>query len=521
MGVVRSHWKVVASISSIVAVVLVQTLSVLLVTSVANGFTRTAVFVTSLPLVTVLICVRRVCRGRSGWTIVALSTAVSVGVIHLLRGIDSSWFLGPLPAGYDLAAYAMVGGITLAVAAAVVTAFSSQGRMRKARWVVLGLVATLLVSFGLLVRSVLWEPSPTDLLRTVAHLEQADIASSGMKQQLSVMLAICGREEEAERLSRWQRQSDARVTTHENRQLELSLIQPKAWRETIREIGDQEQIIIIMEAHNSPKHRRWIEQTLPILYESGFRDYAAEALSEPGESLIRRGYPTASTGFYVSDPHFGNVLRAAMNLKMNLHSYEHYTSNFAEREYEQAANLAALFAENPRRKLVVHAGYAHAVKERQGTGELLMAGHLWNMTGIEPFCIWQTWHSPEETEAAQLADLIEAGSREPIMLEPVPNNLRDPQFGFPDGGIDALVVHRPSEGGPAERAPEYSDRQRLQGSWDGNEWPVVVGAFVRGEPSNAIALDQIMLREGEREYALWVPEADYEIRVFGINGTLP
>ncbi len=44
MGVVRSHWKVVASISSIVAVVLVQTLSVLLVTSVANGFTRTAVF---------------------------------------------------------------------------------------------------------------------------------------------------------------------------------------------------------------------------------------------------------------------------------------------------------------------------------------------------------------------------------------------------------------------------------------------------------------------------------------------
>jgi len=174
MGVVRSHWKVVASISSIVAVVLVQTLSVLLVTSVANGFTRTAVFVTSLPLVTVLICVRRVCRGRSRWTIVALSTAVSVGVIHLLRGIDSSWFLGPLPAGYDLAAYAMVGGITLAVAAAVVTAFSSQGRMRKARWVVLGLVATLLVSFGLLVRSVLWEPSPTDLLRTVAHLEQAD-----------------------------------------------------------------------------------------------------------------------------------------------------------------------------------------------------------------------------------------------------------------------------------------------------------------------------------------------------------
>jgi hypothetical protein len=272
-----------------------------------------------------------------------------------------------------------------------------------------------------------------------------------------------------------------------------------------------------MEAHNSPKHREWIEQVLPVLREAGFRDYAAEGLGESPQSLQQRGYPVTSTGFYVSDPQFGNVLRTAINLGLELHRYEAQGKNYRDREREQAANLAKLFAENPKLKLVVHAGYGHVFKKPLQGGEKMMAAYLWEMTAIEPYCILQTWHSPEEVEARQLARLVEGN--QPAMLVPAPRGLKDPQFMYPDGAVDALVVHAPSVGSPAERVHPYrAARKRIAGAWKGTEWPVLIGAFKKGESPDAVALDQAMLRAGERRFVLWVPPADYEVRLFGMRG---
>jgi hypothetical protein len=105
------------------------------------------------------------------------------------------------------------------------------------------------------------------------------------------------------------------------------------------------------------------------------------------------------------------------------------------------------------------------------------------------------------------------------MVVPAPSGLSDPQFDFPPGAVDALVIHPPSVGGPSQRVHHFpSAHRRVTGIWNGSEWPVLVGAFKKGESADAIALDQVMLRAGEKEFVLWIPNGAFEVRIFGLNG---
>lgn len=498
---------------------LVQSFVTLVATSLAAGFTRTAVLVVVVPLIAMLLCTAAPFRSKYSMLIVVAGTLATFATIHLLRwSIDPAWFVGSLPDDLEMVAYGTLTIITIACAGIVCAVFSSTGVLRSGRWVVTGVMVLLLVGLATVARRSVWEPSPSDLLRAIARIEEQQIEDSATMQELSVLLASCGRETEAESVARWAH--DGSAGTRSSPRLELSDFAPLPWRDRFTEIANQEQLVIIMEAHNAPKHRQWIEQTLSILRAAGFREYAAEGLAESGRSLKRRGYPVSSTGFYVSDPHFGNLLRTAIKLDFEIHAYEAHGRNYDLREHGQAANLARLFRADPKLKLVVHAGYGHVLKTPQETGVKLMARHLWEMTGIEPYCIWQTWHSPEEGQARQLAELLDAES-EPMMLVPVPRGLSDPQFRFPPNAVDAIVLHPPSVGGPGQRVHSFrTERQRLLGVWDGSQWPVLVGAFEIGASADSIALDQVMLRESEREFVLWVPDGDYEIRVFGIDGRI-
>jgi hypothetical protein len=511
------HW-----IARFIVLVLAQTLGSLAVTSLVAGIDRTAVFLGVVPLITTLLCTSAGFRSKQGFLVVALATMATFGIIHLLRkSIDASWFAGPMPADVALAGYGALAILTFLCAGIACLVFSSRGALRKSRWAVVGVIAGLLMGLAVLARRSVAAPSPSSLLQSIVRIEQQPPADPGTMQELSVMLASCGRESDAELATRrivvGEGANSAPGQAH-SRPIDVSKIHGLPWRDVLAEIASKQRLIIVMEAHNEPKHRQWIEQALSVLWAAGFHDYAAEGLSEPGEALKQRGYPVSSTGPYVSDPQFGNLLRTAIGLGFELHAYESHGTDFNEREYQQAANLAKLFSANPKLKLVVHAGYGHVLKTPRATGEKSMASHLWEMTGIEPYCIWQIWHSPEEGQARQLAQLLPAGS-EPLMLSPVPNGLTDPQFSFPRGAVDAIVVHPPSVGGSSQRVHSFpSARHRVAGVWNGPEWPVLVGAFKKGESADAIALDQVMLREGERDFVLWIPDGDYEVRVYGMGG---
>ena len=106
---------------------------------------------------------------------------------------------------------------------------------------------------------------------------------------------------------------------------------------------------------------------------------------------------------------------------------------------------------------------------------------------------------------------------------PPPSGLTDPQFAdIPAGAVDALVIHPLAKGEPPDsRRPVFSSGMtQLRGRWLENERPIVVGAYRVGETTDASALDQVMLRHGESEFELWLPEGPYVLRVTSNSGVI-
>jgi hypothetical protein len=110
------------------------------------------------------------------------------------------------------------------------------------------------------------------------------------------------------------------------------------------------------------------------------------------------------------------------------------------------------------------------------------------------------------------------------MLVPPPRHVTKSLF--PESSVqpavDAIVIHPPRLGQePTDRRGAFTDRMtRVPGVWLGNQWPVVIAAIPEGEPDDAIALDQIMLRRGETDFELWLPRTGYTIRGWSLNGPL-
>jgi hypothetical protein len=107
---------------------------------------------------------------------------------------------------------------------------------------------------------------------------------------------------------------------------------------------------------------------------------------------------------------------------------------------------------------------------------------------------------------------------EPVLLMPPPSTdcgLRDvPQ-------VDAILVHPPDQSiAPSQRTVLFPNgMRRVSGQWLTKQWPVVIAAYKNGEPTTAIALDQVMLRDGEQQFVLWIPASSkYDIVVFNQDG---
>ena len=119
--------------------------------------------------------------------------------------------------------------------------------------------------------------------------------------------------------------------------------------------------------------------------------------------LSERGYPTRMTGYYTSEPVYGDLVRTAFKLGYRVVPYEwagEYTPD--NRERGQARNLVErILKDNPKAKILVHAGYDHIDETGELVGAKTMAQRLKQMTGIDPLTIDQTEmteHSAPEYE---------------------------------------------------------------------------------------------------------------------------
>jgi hypothetical protein len=474
---------------------------------------------------------------------ISLSTVISTLCISAWRRmVDPLGFIGPVPASLEFPALGISAVLTIVSGATVAIASDRRSRAYRFRWAFVGFFSIVFAGgvFALSTGSQRIWPSIATRLQRVSQLEaNLDSLGPAERQELSFCLCAFGRGSEAQAFSTWSlkphrldkpsRDKPSRdKPSHDKRATDVPDAWEKgvssravAWRPAISRIAARERIVIIMEAHNATQHREWIEQTLPIFHKAGFGFYAAEALGESGDALKQRGFPLERTGYYVADPRFGNLLRRAIELDYSIHEYEALlASEIPKREEQQAQTLARIIAAHPGCKMLIHVGYGHAYKQPvPGTGKW-MAARLWEKTGIEPYCIYQAHDDYDSPNYPRLVELAGA-TDEPKMLIPPPARLPDLQFaGIPPGAIDALVIHPLSNGKPpASRKPVFSSgRTQISGRWLQNEWPVVVGAYRTGEPVDAIALDQVMLRPGESAFELWVPSQAYELRVTSTSG---
>lgn len=157
-------------------------------------------------------------------------------------------------------------------------------------------------------------------------------------------------------------------------------------------------VIILNEAHHNPRHRVFAASLLPHLARLGFTYFGAEGLNATDSLLNQRRYPVLNSGYYVSEPCFGNLVRTAAQTGYHLFAYEAPgRSSTQEREAIQARNIAHVMQANPHAKLVIYCGFAHLDERPQSVFDgPAMAARLKALTGVDPLTIDQT----ELTEAA-------------------------------------------------------------------------------------------------------------------------
>lgn len=309
------------------------------------------------------------------------------------------------------------------------------------------------------------------------------------------------------------------------------------WREpaaVLREAAKTHGVIMISEAHHSPETRALGRELLPILREAGFEYLAMETLYHPvpgrPERVAFSTGPGTAAGYYFFEPQLAGLARDALALGFTLVAYE--DEGFGgDREEAQARNLyERVLKAKPDAKVLVWAGYAHVNKRRTSFGKA-MAERVWELTGREPFTLYQIIDDldPYFADAPLYKPLVLDAPDRPrraLVLENKPGLfpaldaikdtgvLRDAK-GLPT--VDGYIVHPPFRAKAAGHLrPAWvmsASRRALTGSVSGlKERRALIQAFPRKEGFASTPADQ-MIVEPDGRFELWVTEGDYLIRI--------
>ena len=162
--------------------------------------------------------------------------------------------------------------------------------------------------------------------------------------------------------------------------------------EVILELTNKRKAVFFNEAHSAPVTRTLTVELLARLRAQGFNYFAAETLYTADKDLQKRGYPTAKSGFYVSEPIYGEMVRAALKLGYKVIAYDAENAGLGDAREKGGAEAlySQVFKHDPDARLVVNAGFAHIQKTGVYLGGSSMAQFFAKISGIEPLAIEQT-----------------------------------------------------------------------------------------------------------------------------------
>lgn len=290
------------------------------------------------------------------------------------------------------------------------------------------------------------------------------------------------------------------------------------------------QIVIINEAHFSPRHRAFSTLLALELRKLGFEYLAVETLDnrtpEPVAGLQARGYPLIEDGYYSKEPVYGDLLRRSLLAGYQLVGYEIYdyvgdddkldaVERQIQREEGQARNIIdRVLAKNPRARIFVHVGHGHVSKGRsnfQGREIDMMAESLRRKSGIDPLCIEQArsaWPRRAEGDIVLTTAVWRNFSGDSFVMA-----RRDGAGYWNSGDVDIQVWHRPEimrQGRPHWLTLDgYRQPRRIPTKLLPKEGRRLIQAFVATESADAVPMDQVLVTAGEKPPVFMLPKGRY------------
>jgi len=297
-------------------------------------------------------------------------------------------------------------------------------------------------------------------------------------------------------------------------------------RQYIQEKSSGEQIIIINEGHHLALHRVFAQSLLQGLYDKGFRYFGAETLDHADKELNQRDYPVLTTGFYTSEPQYGELIRTALAIGYEVFAYEANDDgtfrNGKEREIRQAENIKKILQKDSQAKILVHAGYDHIREDSiGGAWGKAMAGRLHELTGINPFTINQEILTERSKPELDNPYLKLVNVKEPTIFVDEAGKGFAGSAGF--NAFDVRVFHpktsyihgRPDWMFTPEKRPVLINRKIK------TTFPCLVFAYKANEDMlKAIPVDVIELKNKGEKKALALKKGKYNILVKDKEGKL-
>jgi hypothetical protein len=327
-----------------------------------------------------------------------------------------------------------------------------------------------------------------------------------------------------------------------NREIQSASAQDSAYFRQFRAVSAQAHILRRMESARVilitgetvyPQHSFFVQSLLKDLHKAGFRYLACEAVDAEDSLLNRRRYPVSTTGFRVSEPRYGQLVRSALKTGFRVMPYDFYADdNIPEgtvgdtihldmsldnRELHQALNLQKLLLKDPEARIVVYCSPLHA-NEHQGYYKS-MSLYLRELTGIDPLSIDQCAATEQSNPALENPFYRMADVRSPSVLEDASGNSI---IASPGMRCDITVFHPRTA--YAQNRPawlkDYGNRVlRLPRNKLPSSFPCLVQAFHTGENSaEAVPADVIELKSATDETSLLLPRGSYLIRILNSRG---
>ena len=295
--------------------------------------------------------------------------------------------------------------------------------------------------------------------------------------------------------------------------------------EVVTRLAAGHRLVMVNEAHHDVATRRLTLALLPRLRALGFTHFAVESLDPADTGLRARGHALETSGYYVNEPVFGEILRESLRLGFVPVAYEHRGSDrsMAARERGQADALARVFTHDPDARVFVHAGYAHIDKGpgRLGSAEP-MAAVLAAATGITPLSIDQTVlrSSGAGRESALAAALIDAfAPAAPVAL--VARDGGQAWSARPHWHDVSVLLPRPALD---DGRPDWLDLDGARKPWPidadlcAGTIPCSISAHRAGEPDTVVVADRFAFMEAGARSQLHLRPGRYRLVARDANG---